>query len=123
MRKNDTFTRPKQGFKFGANFRFDEKNIMGAKGTFIIEVKELKHGYRLSHASYSPDKVARVQKRVLAGSEAVVILYHSEDKEWRLVPFAVFTERAGGSWDLREYESMPHKVVMLALREFMGVAK
>ena len=64
-----------------------------------------------------------MQKRVLAGSEAIVILYHSEDKVWRLVPFAVFTERTGGSWDLREYEAMPHRAAMLALREFLGVGK
>ena len=86
---------------------------------FIIEVKELKHDFRLPHASYSPDKVARVQKRVLAGSEAIVILYHSTTKLWRAVPFAVFTDRSvGGSWDLREYPTGDYRT---ALSEFMGV--
>ena len=86
---------------------------------FIIEVKELKHDFRLPHASYSVDKVARVQKRVLAGTEAIVILFHSEAKVWRAVPFAVFTDRStGGSWDLRAYPPVDYRT---ALSEFLGV--
>ena len=86
---------------------------------FIIEVKELKHDFRLPHASYSADKVARVQKRVLAGTEAIVILFHSEAKVWRAVPFAVFTDRSvGGSWDLRAYPPVDYRT---ALSEFLGV--
>lgn len=86
---------------------------------FLIEVKELKHDFRLPHASYSADKVARVQKRVLAGSEAIVMLYHSTTKLWRAVPFAVFTDRStGGSWDLRAYPTGDYRT---ALSEFLGV--
>lgn len=86
---------------------------------FIIEVKELKHDFRLPHASYSADKVARVQKRVRAGTEAIVILYHTTAKVWRAVPFEVFTDRSvGGSWDLREYPTVDYRT---ALSEFLGV--
>lgn len=85
---------------------------------FIIEVKEVKHDYRLPSKNYSEDKVARVQKRVWAGTEAVVAVLHTTTGLWRLVPFEVFTARAP-SWDLSKY---PHVDIELALAEFMGVA-
>lgn len=95
-------------------------HAMRLSRNFLIEVKELKHDFRLPHASYSADKVARVQKRVLAGSEAIVILYHSTTKLWRAVPFHVFTDRSvGGSWDLRDYPTCDYRT---ALNEFLGFA-
>lgn len=90
---------------------------------FIIEVKEVKHAFRLPHANYSEDKVSRVQKRVLAGTEAMVAVMHKDANErptgWRLVPQAVFTTRTGGSWDLSDH---PLVDINLALRAFLGVA-
>ncbi len=86
---------------------------------FILEVKELKHDFRLAHASYSPDKVARVQKRNLAGTECLVVLYHSTTKLWRAVPFEVFLTRTGGSWDLRAY---PIVEIKHCLRTFFGIS-
>lgn len=84
---------------------------------FIIEVKEVKHDFRLPAKNYSADKVSRVQKRVWAGTEAVVAVLHTTTGLWRLVPFEVFTERRP-SWDLSG-----HGVVDIesALAEFMGV--
>lgn len=87
--------------------------------SFIIEVKETKHDYRLPHANYSEDKVARVMKRVHAGTEAVVAILHTTTGLWRLVPQAVFAKREGGSWDLRSHE---HVDINAALRVFLGVA-
>lgn len=90
---------------------------------FIIEVKEVKHAFRLPHGNYSEDKVSRVQKRVLAGTEAVVAVMHKDADDrpvgWRLVPQAVFTTRTGGSWDLNPY---PFVDINRALRDFLGVA-
>lgn len=84
---------------------------------FIIEVKEVKHDFRLPQKNYDAAKVARVQKRVWAGTEAVVAVLHTTTGLWRLVPFAVFTERKP-SWDLTAY---PHVDIETALAEFMGV--
>jgi hypothetical protein len=88
---------------------------------FLVEVKELKHEFRLPFASYSADKVARVQKRVLAGSEAIVAILHTTTGLWRLVPFSVFNDRStGGSWDLRPFAPV---AIETALLEFMGLTK
>lgn len=84
---------------------------------FIIEVKETSFDFRLPAKNYSADKVARVQVRVWAGTEAVVVVLHKTTGLWRLVPFSVFTERKP-SWDLRAY---PHVDIEAALAEFMGV--
>lgn len=84
---------------------------------FIIEVKEVAHAYRLPQKNYSADKVARVQKRVWAGTEAVVAVLHTTTGLWRLVPFAVFTVRPP-SWDLSSYAPVD---IETALAEFMGV--
>lgn len=84
---------------------------------FIIEVKEVKHDFRLPSKNYSADKVARVQKRVWAGTEAVVAVLHTTTGLWRLVPFEVFTVRAP-SWDLSKYQVVD---IESALAEFMGV--
>lgn len=88
-----------------------------ASRNFIIEVKEVKHDFRLPQKNYSADKVSRVQKRVWAGTEAVVAVLHTTTGLWRLVPFSVFTVRAP-SWDLSR-----HAIVDIesALANFMGV--
>lgn len=88
---------------------------------FIIEAKELKHDFRLPAKNYSSDKIARVEKRVRAGTEAVVLICHwpKTDKEfWRLVPHEVFTDQSKPSWDLRPYPVVDWKS---ALSDFLGV--
>lgn len=95
----------------------DDGSELTFSRNFIIEVKEVKHDFRLPSKNYSEDKVARVQKRVWAGTEAVVAVLHTTTGLWRLVPFAVFTERKP-SWDLTAH---PHVDIETALAEFMGV--
>jgi len=85
---------------------------------FIIEVKEVAHDFRLPQKNYSADKVARVQKRVMAGTEAIVAILHTTTGLWRLVPFALFTGERPTSWVLSEY---PYVDIESALAEFMGV--
>ena len=89
---------------------------------FIIEVKEVKHGFRLPYQNYSADKVARVSKRVLAGAEAIVLVRFMPADEWRAVPQEVFAkrnpEKPSGSWDLSAYPFVDYRT---ALNEFMGV--
>ena len=89
-----------------------------ANRNFLIEVKEVKHDYRLPHQNYSPDSVARMAKRALAGSEPVVLVYHTEAEVWRCVPFDVFQTRTGGSWDLRPYPPVDYRE---ALNNAFGV--
>lgn len=120
---------PAQAGDFQAFYKFDlplgESGFISRMGmptisrNFIIEVKEVKHDFRLPHGNYSTDKVARVSKRVLAGTEAIVVVLHTTTKTWRAVPFAFFQTRAGGSWDLRQFEPVD---MPTALREFFGIA-
>lgn len=92
--------------------------ILQISRNFIIEVKEVKHDFRLPSKNYSEDKVARVQKRVWAGTEAVVAVLHTTTGLWRLVPFHIFPLRAP-SWDLRLYPTTDN--IELALAEFLSV--
>lgn len=85
---------------------------------FIIEVKEVAHDFRLPHKNYSEDKVARVQKRAMAGTECLVLVCHTTTKLWRAVPFDVFRTRTGGSWDLRTEPVVDYKA---ALANFFGI--
>jgi hypothetical protein len=93
------------------------QHIINVSRNFIIEVKELAHDYRLPEKNYSADKVARVQKRVLAGTSALVLIYHTGLKIWRAVPHDVFRDRSKPSWDLREFEPVDYK---RAISDFVG---
>lgn len=91
---------------------------------FIIEVKEVKHARLLPPKNYSEDKVARVQKRVMAGTEAIVVVLHKDPTfVYRLVPFEVFAKRPErGSWDLSAYPTyLDTRALEAALAEWMGV--
>lgn len=85
------------------------KGVLEVSRNWLIEVKEVKHSFRLPHKNYGPDSVARMHKRVLAGSEPIVLIFHTEEKLWRHVPFEVFLTRTGGSWDLRPYPTFDYK--------------
>lgn len=87
---------------------------------FIVEVKEVKHDFRLPHKNYSEDKVGRVNKRVWAGTEAIVAVLHTTNMMWRLVPLEVFVDRAGASWDLRGFPVLEVSIGE-ALAAWMGV--
>lgn len=68
-----------------------------------IEVKEVKHDYRVPHQNFGTDQVAKLWKRQLAGGEVIVLVHHSTTGYWRPVELSVFRKREGGSWDLRPY--------------------
>lgn len=90
---------------------------------FVIEVKEVKHDFRLPYKNFSADKVARIRKRELAGAEGVVLIRFMPADEWRAVPTSFFysrdAEKPSGSWDL---SAVPVEDYRTALNEFMGVA-
>lgn len=80
----------------------------------VIEVKETEHAFRLAHKNFSSDKVARMRKRQLAGSECLVVVCHrvygsGEQPLWRFVEFDYFLQREGGSWDLTDYPTFSNK--------------
>jgi penicillin-binding protein-related factor A (putative recombinase) len=68
-----------------------------------IEVKEVAHGYLLPHKNFGLDQVAKLRKRQLAGGLAIVLVYHSTTKLWRVVPLSVFLTREKGSWHLGDH--------------------
>jgi hypothetical protein len=90
---------------------------------FIIEVKEVKIVGNASHnlpaKNYDAGKVGRVQKRVWAGTEAIVVIRFMPMNVWRAVPFEVFTTRPVGSWKLEGY---PVVDLETALAGFMGIS-
>lgn len=90
---------------------------------FIIEVKEVKHAFRLPYKNYSSDKVSRVQKRVLAGTEALVLIRFMPADLWRAVPLDVFRERneatPSGSWDLSQYPFVDYRKAISELVGFL----
>ena len=68
----------------------------------LLEIKETQHDYRLPHANFGKDQVARMQRFQLAGAKAYVLVYHSTLKKWRKARLDYFQDRQGGSWDLRD---------------------
>jgi Holliday junction resolvase len=78
--------------------------LMVHKGmTFLLEVKETAHDYRLPHGNFEKDQVARMQRFKLAGAQTHVLIYHSKIDKWRSIELEFFRTRVGGSWDLRDF--------------------
>lgn len=103
--------------------RPSQDDEMPANRNFIVEVKEVKHECRLPYKNYSADKIARINVRCLAGTEAIVLICHMPEKKWCAVPQAFFNDRdpakPSGSWDLSPFPFVDYKT---ALNEFMGVS-
>lgn len=74
--------------------------FFGLKLHGLIEVKEVKHAFRLPHGNFSTSQVAKLKKRKRAGGYTLIIVYHSPTKKYRAAPLSFFEERTGGSWDL-----------------------
>lgn len=73
-----------------------------------IEVKEVKHDFRLPHKNFENDQVGRLKKRQWAGGNIYVLVYHSTTQLWRTVPLHIFYTREGGSWDLTQWPTWPN---------------
>jgi penicillin-binding protein-related factor A (putative recombinase) len=67
----------------------------------LIEVKQTAHDYRLPHGNLSTEQVGRMRVWEMAGARCYVLIYHSGIKQWRMEDVGYFSERTGGSWDLR----------------------
>lgn len=68
------------------------------------EVKETKIAHRLPH-----DKVSQhptLAKFRLAGMDYIVIVFHTEERAWRVVPGRwLDTHRSGASWVIDEFDA------------------
>ena len=69
---------------------------------YLIEVKEVKHEYRLPHGNYDKAQVARQRLWKDAGATSLVLIFHSTLNLWRGYDVERFVVREGGSWDLRD---------------------
>ena len=90
----------------------------------VLEVKETEHAFRLAHKNFSADKVARMRKRQLAGSQPLVLICHrvyggDTPTVWRPVEFDYFLQREGGSWDLSDWPTYTQKELPALLRQLL----
>jgi len=67
----------------------------------MLEVKQVVHDYRLPHGNMSAEQVGRMRVWQMAGATCYVLIYHSTIKQWRMEHVDYFSNRVGGSWDLR----------------------
>lgn len=85
-----------------------------------IEVKEVKHDFRIPHGNFGEQQVAKLWKRQLAGGEIVIVVYHSTTGLWRVPRFEVFRTREGGSWDLSMWSTFEScKLALDSLKVFL----
>lgn len=66
----------------------------------LLEVKEVNHNFRLPHANFSRDQVARMRNFESAGAAAWVLVYFTPLKLWRCESIGYFLQREGGSWNM-----------------------
>lgn len=76
--------------------------LMVSGKTYLIEVKQTDHAYRLPHGNFDKSQVARQRIWQSAGAVSVVLIYHKGLGLWRGYPIDRFIDREGGSWDLRD---------------------
>lgn len=70
-----------------------------------LEVKSTKHEYRLAYGDFP--QFPKLRRRAQAGALCLVAVYHSTIKVWRVVDVATLPLIDKGSFDLREYPSVP----------------
>ncbi len=70
----------------------------------MVEIKETKFSDRLPYGNFDSAQVARLKRWSLAGAHSWVIIYHTEEKLYRLHPSYVFEGRdmTVGSWFFRD---------------------
>lgn len=84
------------------------REYKGVHRSFILEVKEVDHEYRLPAKNFKKEQIARMRKRMWAGQRPIVLVYFSPKKLWREVPLTYFIDHLDApSWDLREFELKP----------------
>ena len=104
------------GFKSAALADF---LVMYAGVASLVEIKEVKHSFRLPKNNFSPDQIARQTMWAAAGANCWVLVYHSEDKLCRAVPITEFSPLPDGvgSWDLRAYATVDWETAIKTILE------
>lgn len=69
--------------------------------SFVLEIKEVAHDYRLPKGNFKQDQRARMLKRNYAGCHGYVLIFSSTARVWWMLPVTYFGSEATGSWDLR----------------------
>lgn len=77
------------------------------KRSYVIEVKEVAHDFRLPHNNVSFRQLALMRKKRTSGVVCFFLVYHSLQNEWRCICLDFLSAREGGSWDLRGHEVKP----------------
>ena len=81
--------------------------VVYTKGkNFLIELKEVKHDFRLPKPNFKRDQRARMKVRQLAGSICFVLVHHSTTDTWRDIPLDYFGTEETGSWDLSSFPTI-----------------
>lgn len=66
----------------------------------VVEVKEIKHDFRVPAANIT--QLPKARKRMLAGGRYWIVVYHTTTKLWRRICASELEIIRGGSWDLSE---------------------
>jgi hypothetical protein len=82
----------------------------------LLEVKEVKHDFRLPHKNFDTDKIARMHRYKLSGALTYVLVRFMPSDVWRLAELSFFLQKEGGSWDMREFTPGP-------LKQFINIGK
>ena len=69
----------------------------------FLEVKEVKHGFRLPLKNLGSDQIARLKKRRAAGCMGVVAIRFMPADVWRFIDIAEIEPIRTGSWDFSKY--------------------
>ncbi len=90
-----------------------------------MEVKEVRHAYRLPLKNYSTDQRARLKIRALAGGFIItpICFVTPEGKLWRVPPWEYFLDYwSPKSWDFRLFPTYPNAKEALASIHFGAFA-
>lgn len=71
--------------------------------SFLLEVKQTDHDFRLPHGNVSLRQIALMRKSMMAGVVCWVLVYHAKLDAWRLIDVESLRTRVGGSWDLSRF--------------------
>lgn len=81
--------------------------VMRRGRLFLLEVKQVQHGYRLPYPNFDPAQAARMRMWQHAGASPWIIVCHrTEQTLWRYGPLDAFEDRSvGGSWNLQTWNT------------------
>lgn len=81
--------------------------VMRRGRLFLLEVKQVQHGYRLPYPNFDLAQAARMRMWQHAGASPWVIVCHrTEQTLWRYGPLDAFEDRSvGGSWNLQTWNT------------------